>query len=117
MLLTEVSIDHPVVGRLEPYGDCGFFSFETDTMAGLTRVSGDRVEFLSLLARERGRGHFEQFLKDLRGVYHEIVVWELVNPRFERWLRRRKFVSIGRIEKGELILGVVWRRPPTVTCG
>ena len=113
--LLSVRVKHPVVGELMPYGgllgaDVGFSHFGTETIVGLTKVSGDRIEFLALVALEPGRGHFTAFLEDLRAAYREIVVWEIWNERLEAMLRRQGFVTLVGIERGEINRGVAWRR-------
>ncbi len=111
--MSSVAVRHPVVGRLWGYRDSGFYEFSTGRVMGLTKVLGQRIEFLAVASTEPGRGHFSEFLEELRGSYREIIVWELMNDRFEESLRRQGFVGLIRLWLGESIGGLVWRRDET----
>ena len=109
--LPEISPQHPVVGKLSRYRESGFWEFSTDRMMGLTRVLGDRVEVLVVVALEPGKGHFTEFLEDLRGSYREVIFWAMMNDRLERSLLRQGFHGVAMIDDdGRILTGLVWRR-------
>ena len=107
-------MSHPVVGRLRVYRGSlqrAFYEFSTERICGLVKVLGDRIEILAVAALEPGKGHFGEFLEDLRGSYAEIIFWAMMNDRLERSLRRQGFVGIAGIEEdGSILTGLVWRR-------
>lgn len=89
---------HPVVGALHamvPAYDfgTGFLGYWTDTMHGLAKVDGDRIDLLVIIAHRPGRGDCGRFLAALMAAYSTIVVHETYSDELAAMLLRRGFVE------------------------
>lgn len=114
--LTELyapSSAHPVVGQVtqwKPQLGGMFGEFETATMHGLVLVTGDRIDILSIVSKEGGKGHFSEFLASLQASYRTIGIWEIMNPDLKRILAKKGFRFVQELVDGDNTSGMRWDR-------
>ena len=78
---------------------------------GLARVRGDHLELLAVFARQPGRGQLREFIRQAKGVFQVIHVWEIWNADLGATLLRYGFTPDEQVEScGEHVRGLRWER-------
>lgn len=88
----------------------GYQRFETaDGMAGLAKVTGDRLDVLAVVAARAGEGKFRRFIAAAKRAFAVVAVWEDWNPIIGGALQRYGFQPATQTEAdGEVIHGWQW---------
>lgn len=90
----------------------GYNKFFTSEINGLAKIKGPRVDILSVISVNSGRGHFKEFIENLKTIYKQIYIWEIWNDDLMAALKRYDFVDTETIEDdGEKLTGLVWQLP------
>lgn len=76
---------------------------------GLARANGDTLVILAVVSERPGHGHFAKFLVDAMSRFKAIVVLEIWNDSFKRYLGRNGFSDVlWREPSGEQVDGMRW---------
>lgn len=98
----------PVVGRMtpDPLGielGTGYFNFSNAPLKidGLCKpiphvIAG--IEFLAVVSLEPGRGHFTEFVRQLKVHYRVIRFWLDMNPALSHVMQKEGFVRVASID-------------------
>lgn len=104
----------PVLGAVVIWHrDPQWLEYETETMAGLARVSADlkRIDLLVVNAIEPGQGDGSRFIDELMTAYQTVIVWEVVSGILATMLRKRGFREYGEADiNGGVETGFRWDR-------
>ena len=78
-------------------------------MAGLAKVTGDRLDILAVNATQQGQGQFRDFIAAAKKTFKTVAVWEDWNPILAPALERYGFKPAQCVEAwGETNNGWEW---------
>lgn len=93
----------------------GYYRFETAIgIKGLARLTHDdsstELDILAVVAEQKGKGQFRNFIAAAKERFDSISVWEDDNPIVGQALARYGFLPVRRTEKGETNTGWRWTK-------
>lgn len=113
-------MSNPVVGELTPWVGVfptEFREFNTPTMNGLAKITGSSIEIMSVYSRHPNKGHFREFVDDLKRNYTRIRFWALLNEDLVGTLSRYGFSSGADVDEyGEMTDLMDWKDPKLSAC-
>jgi hypothetical protein len=92
-------MSHPVIGELHRWEGAMFTTkfgtFDTGRIHGLAWVSpdGKAVEIMAIVSRKQGKGHFRDFIRELKERYQVIRFLALLNRELVGKLLEYDFVQ------------------------
>ena len=97
----------------DPIGELlgtGYSRFQhASGMAGLAKVTGDRLDILAVNATQEGQGQFREFIAAAKKTFRVVAVWEDWNPILAPALERYGFKPAQCVEAwGETNNGWEW---------
>lgn len=73
---------------------------------GLAFEVDGNLHILAVSAKEKGKGHFREFIRLCKREYPEIRIYEVWNPWLDKALERYGFIDLGEVTGGRM-----WRNP------